>query len=75
MNKIIDIMSKLKSEFVFISKNECFDEYMLDSLDIIHLISLLEESFQIDIDPKDIVPENFKSIQSLEKLVEKSSKH
>lgn len=44
---------------------------LLDSLDIISLITELEEAFDIEIDPEDVMSENFESIDAITALVEK----
>lgn len=44
---------------------------LLDSFDIISLITELEEVFDIEIDPEDVVSENFESVDAIAALVEK----
>lgn len=43
----------------------------LDSLDIMNLIMMLEEKFDIEIDPEDVLSENFESIEAIIALIEK----
>lgn len=43
----------------------------LDSLDIMNLIMMLEEKFDIEIDPEDVLSENFESVEAMIALVEK----
>lgn len=47
---------------------------MLDSFDVVTLVSELEEKFSIAIDGEDIIPENFSSVDRIANLVEKSEK-
>jgi acyl carrier protein len=49
------------------------DNQVVDSLDMIKLISLLEDEFDVEIDDRDVVPSNFASIGRIAALVE--SKH
>ena len=44
---------------------------ILDSFDIISLITELEEAFGIEIDPEDVMSENFESIDAIVALVVK----
>lgn len=44
---------------------------VLDSLDIMNLIMKLEEGFDIEIDPEDVLSENFDSVDAIVALVEK----
>ena len=48
-----------------------FENDMLDSLGIAQLVASMEETFQIEIDPEDILPENFSTINEISALVEK----
>ena len=47
---------------------------MLDSFDLILLVTKLEEEFDTSIDGTDILPENFSSINSISALLSKSIK-
>lgn len=44
---------------------------ILDSLDIMNLIVELESEFDIEIDPEDVLSENFESVEVIAALVEK----
>jgi acyl carrier protein len=46
------------------------DKQVVDSLDMVTLISLLEEAFDVEIDDRDVVPSNFASIGRIAALVE-----
>lgn len=46
---------------------------LLDSFDIVNLVSQLEETFGVEIDPADIVPENFRTISAIVGLMEHSA--
>ena len=46
---------------------------MLDSFDIISIVSDIEENFNIAIDGAQILPENFDSIEAILNLVEKNT--
>lgn len=48
-----------------------FENDMLDSLGIAQLVASMEETFHIEIDPEDILPENFSTINEISALVEK----
>ena len=44
---------------------------LLDSLDIMNLIMKLEEAFDIEIDPEDVLSENFESVDKIVELIKK----
>lgn len=70
--KIISILSELRPEFDFTEDVNFIEEGMLDSFDIVGLVSDLDSTFGISIDGMDIVPENFCSIEAIVKLLEKN---
>lgn len=50
---------------------DLFTNDMLDSLGIAQLVAALEETFNIEIDPEDILPENFSTVNEINALVRK----
>lgn len=46
---------------------------LLDSFDIVNLVSQLEEAFAVEIEPTDIVPENFHTVSAIAALMERSA--
>ena len=71
MEQIYDILEELRPEFDFRESDNFVEDGYLDSFDIISLVSELEERFEIKIDGLDLIPENFESIESIKKLIEK----
>lgn len=71
--KIINILTELRPEFDFTVENVDFiSEGMLDSFDMVALVSELDSQFGISIDGLDIVPENFSSVEAIEILLKKN---
>lgn len=73
-DKIIAILSELRPEFDFTEEKDFIEEGMLDSFDVVSLVSELEEAFGVLIDGTEILPENFSTVASIEALVNKSKK-
>lgn len=69
--KIIEILTQIRPEFDFSQDVNFIEEGMLDSFDIVNLVTTLDETFGISIDGVDIVPENFSSIDSILELLSK----
>ena len=70
--KIIEILIEIRPEFDFNLENTGFIEKgMLDSFDIISIVSDMEENFGIAIDGAKILPENFDSIETILSLIDK----
>lgn len=73
--KIIEILTDLRPEFDFAQEGISFiEEGMIDSFDLVALVSDLEQQYGISIDGVDVVPENFESLEAIEKLIKKSTK-
>ena len=50
---------------------DLFTANILDSFGIAQLISEIEDNFGIDVDPEDIIPENFDTINHIADLLKK----
>ena len=70
--QIIAILSELRPEFDFTQDVNFIDEGMLDSFDVITLVTTLDEKFSISISGTDILPENFESVEKIEALLIKN---
>ena len=70
--KIVKILAELRPEFDFGQEVDFIEEGMLDSFDIVSLVSELDATYGISIDGMDILPENFSSVESIEQLLIKN---
>jgi acyl carrier protein len=70
--KIIDILRDIRPEFDFSSEKNFMEAGMLDSFDIVTLVTSLDEQYNISIDGLDIIPENFSSVESIMALLHKN---
>lgn len=71
--QIIKILTELRPEFDFTQEDVNFiEEGMLDSFDLVTLVSELDNTFGISIDGVDILPENFSSVEAIANLLVKN---
>ena len=70
--KIIHFLSEIRPEFDFSKPANFVEDGMLDSFDIVQLIVSLDSEYGISIDGVDILPENFSSLESIMKLLNKN---
>lgn len=70
--QIIKILTDLRPEFDFTEDVNFIEEGMLDSFDIVTLVSDLDSTFGISIDGVDILPENFATVEAIENLLKKN---
>ena len=71
MSVIYQILQDLRPEFDFTSSADFVADGMLDSFDVVSLVAALDERYDISIDGIDIVPENFRNVEAIEKLLRK----
>lgn len=67
--KIYELLYEVRPENDFRDSSDFVDEFLLDSLDILELVSLIEEKFRVEITPDDIIPENFRSVDEIETMI------
>jgi acyl carrier protein len=72
---VIRILQDLRPEFDFSENVDFIHQGMLDSFDVITLVTTLDNEYGISIDGIDIVPENFSSINSIIELVKRNRKN
>ena len=70
--QIINILQEIRPEFDFSQDLNFIEEGMLDSFDIVSLVTTLDENYSISIDGMDILPENFSTIDSILNLLLKN---
>ncbi|NLY47660.1 MAG: acyl carrier protein [Clostridiales bacterium] len=71
MDKIIEILERMHPEVDFNTCNTLIDDKIIDSFDIVTLISELSEEFDVTIPVEEIVPENFNSARAIHALIER----
>ncbi|MCA6470735.1 MAG: acyl carrier protein [Chitinophagaceae bacterium] len=69
--KVLNILSEIRSEFDFSASSNFVEDGMLDSFDIVTLVTMLDEEFKISIEGTQVIPENFISVESICLLLSK----
>lgn len=71
MQELLEILQELHPEVDFETCETLIDDKILDSFDIISIISEVSEVFDITISAEHIIPQNFNSAKSLYELIQK----
>ncbi|MBQ1681437.1 MULTISPECIES: phosphopantetheine-binding protein [Agathobacter] len=71
MDELLEILNDLHPDVDFTTETGLIDNMILDSFDIVTLISEISENFDVTISAEYIIPENFNSAQALYALIEK----
>lgn len=69
MDKILEILEEVRPDVDFRNEKRLIDDDILDSFDIITIVSEFNEEFDIDIDVEDLEPDNFNTIEAMEELI------
>ena len=72
MKIIINILNELHPEENFTQSDDFIMDGILDSFDVITLVTEFEEKLSITIDGLDIIPDNFSSLETIKKMLIKN---
>ncbi len=71
MEQLIEILQNLHPDVDFETYDGLVDDGILDSLDIVTLITDINDAFDVSIPAEEILPENFNSAEALWDLIER----
>ncbi|MBQ7460195.1 MAG: acyl carrier protein [Oscillospiraceae bacterium] len=71
MEELLRILSDMHPDVDFETEEHLIDDAVLDSLDIVGLITEISESFDVTITARDIIPDNFNSAKAMYALIER----
>lgn len=69
MEELLRIMGEIRPDVDFETETRLIDGDILDSFDIISIVSEVNDRFGIEINVNDLVPENFNSAGALYALI------
>ena len=70
MEELLQILTDMHPDVDFETEEHLIDDAVLDSLDIVGLITEISENFDVTITARDIIPENFNSAKAMYALIE-----
>ncbi|MCQ2512681.1 MAG: phosphopantetheine-binding protein [Lachnospiraceae bacterium] len=65
MEEFIEKLKLIKKGVDFENETELFDGGFLDSFDVIQIITMLDEDYEITVPPSEIIPTNFNSAKAM----------
>ena len=71
MERLIELLEDIKEDVDFENETALIDDGILDSFDILQIISSLNDEYDISIPASEIVPENFNSAKALWAMVQR----
>ncbi len=67
--RLLEILTEVRPDIDFETETGLIDDNILESFDILDLVSKLNDEFDIEISPKYLVAENFNSMKAIGELV------
>ncbi len=71
MEKLIEILNDINPNVDYETESRLIDGGCLDSFAILSLVSELEDAFDIQITPAELIPVNFNSAQAMWSMIQK----
>ena len=71
MDELIEILKDLHSDVDFETCTTLIDDKILDSFDIVSIVSEADDRFDVAIPAKELIPENFNSAKALWDLIQR----
>lgn len=69
MKRLPELLREIRPEFDFTTSKDFIADGMLVSFDLMTLVATLDKTYGISIQGTDIVPENFKNLETIENLL------
>lgn len=70
MDKLMKILGEINPDIDFETEDALIDRGMLDSFDIVTLVSEIDDVFEIEILAEALLPENFNSAKAIFALIQ-----
>ena len=71
MEELIDILKDVRDDVDFENCTTLIDDGILNSFDILQIISALNDEYDISIPASEIIPKNFNSAKALYEMVQR----
>ena len=71
MDKLLELLKGIRPDVDFETETALIDDGILDSFDVVSIISELDDEFGVQIRIAKLDPDNFNSLQSIWSLVQK----
>ena len=71
LDDVIEMLEDIQEDVDYESCTTLIDDHILDSFDILAIVSAADDEFDVSIPAKDIIPANFNSAQALCVLIQR----
>lgn len=74
MERLLKILKSIRPDVDFVNEKALIEDGILDSFDVVSIISELDDAFGVQIRINELDPENFNSAESIWRMVEQLKK-
>ena len=71
MEQLLQILSEIRPDVDFTKQQALIDDHVLDSFDVVSIVTEVNEAFGIEIGADELLPENFNTPAAMMKLIER----
>lgn len=71
MQQLIRYLSEIRPDVDFLSNIDLIESGILSSVDIIQIVSLIEEKYNKSVPARELLPENFASAKAIFAMIER----
>ena len=71
MEKLLEILKDIDPDIDYEIEDHLIDDGLLDSMQVLELVSTLEDEFDIEVTPTELVPDIFISAESMWDMIQR----
>ncbi len=71
MEELLEILNDLNPDIDYEKEDKLIDNKCYDSFKIITLISMISDTFDIELGPEHLIPENFNSAKAMWEMIQR----
>lgn len=69
MDKLLEVLKSVRKDVDFENETALIDDGILDSFDVVAIVSEINMEFDIEITVDDMTPENFNSMEAMNDMI------
>ena len=70
MEKLLEILQRVRPDVDFKNETLLIDDGILDSMDVVSIISELDDEFGVQVRINELIPDNFNSVEAIWNLIQ-----
>ncbi len=70
MDKLLELLKGIRPDVDFETETALIDDGILDSFDVVSIISELDDEFGVQVRINELIPDNFNSVEAIWNLIQ-----